>query len=208
MKKTIFILICLCVALNIDAQINNVPKDVQKEVKEIYAHAMELIAMQKEEPNTANYMSVTTKRMEAAVGKCEYFTEYFGTLEDGSAEDFEDSGIGPVHYKLFFMREKKTFIDAITGPSYTEYLYHPETGKLIFCYTKDSSYYAEEPVTIEIRYYFTPDGKFAGDMFDIKSQETGKKLTIVDEMEIEEESIARQVKTAQKRFEAFNKHMN
>lgn len=208
MKKTTSILISLFVALNISAQINNVQKDVQKNVKEIYAHAMELINMQKEEPNTANYMSVTTKRMEAGIGKCEYATEYYSTLEDGTSEDFEKTGIGPVYYKLFFMREKKTYIDAIMEPSYTEYLYHPVTGKMIFCFTTDFSYYAEEPAKIETRYYFTPEGKYAGGIFDIKSQETGKKLPIIDEIEIDEESIARHIKNAQKRFEAFNNHMN
>jgi len=200
MKKAIIVLFSLILASTLSAQSL---KEVQKNVREGYADAMKMITMQAEEPNIATQLKITTRRTESGVGKCEYTTEFYGIAGEGCEEK---TGDGKDAYALFFVRDKKHYLDASIGDIYWEYLYNSK-GKVIFSFEKISSFYAEEEVYIETRYYYDDEGKYAGGSLQIKSKENGRVLP-VDEIEFDENGAVDSYEAGINKYQAFDILMN
>ncbi len=198
--KVLVLLITLGSVLTASGQ---TAKEVQQEVRTIYAQAMEKMKRQLKDPQRGVVSKITSSNVNSMFGYLEITTECFYLNIPGEEKDFEKSEeTGP-----YFIREKVFCKDSEYGNDYNEFLFHPQTGKLIFHYFQTSSTYAEEPVTIESRYYFDRNGKFATSLISVKSKETGKSMEgIISDMEPPTAEDAQEVIVkANKYLETFQK---
>ncbi len=177
LKRTGMLLMMLLVAAIGHAQSQN---DVRKEVRAIYAEAMEKLKLVEDDPIMGVKTTVKTSREVAAVGLCETTTEYFA--DNAMGVEGQEEALTP-----YFVRERYVRKQASMRTDYSEYLFHPTTGRLIFYFSKTDDYWAEEAVTVETRYYFTSNGNYSSGSVKLTSVETGQSVP-ADELQPNEES--------------------
>ncbi len=149
-------------------------QSVQAQVRSIYTEAQQKVQQQVDEPMMGRVTTVKSTRMMGGVGLCETTTEFFCDIDDNASED-RYAGTEDLH--PYFVREKFERSQSLIGKEYSEYLYHPETGKLIFYY-KQSNELADgtnEEVE-ETRYYFDSQGRYAGGNVQRKRKDSGASV--------------------------------
>lgn len=177
-------------------------KEVQKEVRQIYAQAMQQMKLQQSTPEMAKITTVKSTSMVGGVGLCETTIEFFA--QDAPAV-LESQSNGTMPQQPYFVRERMERKQSDIGNELYEYLYHPETGEMCFFLHKNSNLWAEEPVFVETRYYYTSDGTFVGGTVQVRSKETGKILPFV-ELEANPNEAAEAQRTA-KRYDLALDHL-
>lgn len=191
-KLSLLIILFICVSVSTVAQDKNI-----KEIRQMYAEAMQKLTEMKEEPHYEKSLTVKKQYVVPAIGIVKETIEYFA---DDISND-ED----PTHLEFspFFIRVK-TDAGPTMMSSNEEYLYYSD-GTLAFCFRKSKNIYAEEAVNVESRTYFDTKGKLIHSSVKIISADTGKEIPIVDEFEADDKSIKAESKKYLKGFDAFMK---
>ena len=144
MKKHIFpiLLLALIFSSSVMAQSNN---DVRiKEIRKAYAEALEKIKYGQEDANLNNKAVIVINQNFPGSGPSEFTVEYYFNTKD--SEQIE----GEQDRQLYFMRVKERWA---TTPSVFEYLFNPESGDLMFYYSKTPDFETGKPS--ERRDYYT-----------------------------------------------------
>lgn len=191
--KKLFILTTLIVIVAVPTHAQD---NVVKEIRELYASAMQYISEMKDEPHMEKSLTVKKHYVVAAIGVVEETIEYFAheTTEDETDPSASD-------YVPFFVRVKT---DA--GPTMMtaneEFLFYPNHS-LAFHYQKRREIYEGEAITIEERTYFNDKGKMVSHSVKAVSEETGKDSPASANIKSDAESIKAKAKKYYNGFNAF-----
>lgn len=166
MKTNIYIITLLTMlasALSMSAQrpLTAAQKQRQQVVRQKYAEAQQYAEQQKKDNYAGQYVTVKWPRIEAAVGKVEETTEFFSQAKD-------DEKTSMTFYELLLVRSSMKRTEAQIGDSYSEFLYDTATDNLIFYFNTHNSWWADEEVKVETRYYFNADGTFSSGSVKMK----------------------------------------
>ena len=165
MKKHFFVIVLMLLSLGFAQAQNNT--DVVKAVRAAYAAAKEKIRLAQQEDGEVRNDAVATLHYNVpatgprtTVAHC-YFE--LDTDEDGA------------HYYPYFITLK---YNVAAREYYEEYLFHPESGRLLFAFIQQDTY---EGGKNEERYYYDDFGKLASE--NIKGERTVQDASLVSRAE-------------------------
>lgn len=141
--KKLFAILIFCVFSFVCFAQNNVAERI-KDIRAVYAQAMENIKHGQEDDNLNNKATLVINENWPGSGPCEFTVEFFYTPDYS-----EEAGIIQDR-KLFFIRVKERW--AMT-PSSKEYLVDPEDSSLMFFYSRNIA--DDGDGESEIREYFS-----------------------------------------------------
>lgn len=186
MRKLLLFLVLA--AMSIASQ-NIFAQDRVKEIRKMYADALQDLNAMKEEPHQVNTVEIRNTATEGGVGIVEetttfysYHTENMSVVTDGG-NDF---------YSLFFARTKRDYKEApAQGVLTSEYLFDTETGNLVFCFKKTPGYEDSMDMYQEERFYFNDNGTLCTSNAVVKQKKDNSKVTefVANEEEILRESL-------------------
>lgn len=194
MKKILFL---VAFATLCSASQMTVAQDRVKEIRKMYADALEQIKMQKEEPRAVSLTEVKSKANYGGVGLVEETISFYSTPFAIAQLESADDVFSP-----FFIRTKKDFKEASVGASMREYVFDTNTGNLTFCFVKSFGYEGDMDLYEEQRLYFNGDGSLCTSNAVVKKKSDNSQVTTF--VANEEEAL----KESRRLKELFNSMMN
>lgn len=166
MRKVLFLLVLAALSFGLSAQAQN-NAEVVKSVRAAYAAAKEQIKLRQSEDGAPRNDAVVTMHynVPATGGRTTVAHCYFDL-------DTDENG---AHYYPFFITLK---YNVAAREYYEEYLYHPESGRLLFAFIQQDTY---EGTKNEERYYYDDLGKLAS--ANIKGERTIADAALVSRAE-------------------------
>lgn len=150
-----------------------VAQDRVKEIRKIYADALEAVKMMKEEPHSMNLTEVKSKATHGGVGMVEETITYYSELVYNT---MLDEAPGEV-YMPRFVRTKKVYNEALSGTATSEYVFDTQTGNLVFCFMKSTGYEGDMNLHEEQRFYFNQDGSLCTKNAVVKKTADNSQVT-------------------------------
>ncbi len=161
-------------------------QDRVKEIRKIYAEALDQIKMVKDEPHSVGVTEIKSKATYGGVGMIEETISFYSNqFSIAQVEEANDT------FAPFLVRTKKNYLEASAGASTSEYVFDQQTGNLVFCFIKSFGYEGDENLYEEQRLYFNADGSLCTSNAVVKQKSDNSQVTtfVADEEAVCKEAL-------------------